>query len=226
MNAVFRLSLLIFEAVLIIAAAVYFSLFFYARLAFTVIAIVLCVRVFASDMNFAYKNLYALLLVAFPCLGVFFYIFTRVGRNYRAKNNRLRYFTKKFGKTAAFITSEFSYPVCKAENFRYHADGEAFFSELFKAISRAEKFIFLQFFIVKESRLQLKLFDLLKRKAALGVEIKFLYDGFGAMFFERKLKIYAAGYGFEAKCFNPAPGLSSAEELTTATTEKSRLSTV
>jgi len=58
-------------------------------------------------------------------------------------------------------------------------DGEATFEAIFKSIEAAERYVLLQFFIVRADGLGIRLRDLLLAKAAQGVQIKFLYDEIG-----------------------------------------------
>lgn len=63
---------------------------------------------------------------------------------------------------------------------RYFASGEDFFEQLKKDLMQAQNFIFLEFFIVDQGVMLTELLDILKIKAAQGVEIRFLYDDVGS----------------------------------------------
>jgi cardiolipin synthase len=58
-------------------------------------------------------------------------------------------------------------------------DGKATFDAIFRYIEKAEHYILIQFFIVHQDGLGTRLRDLLLKKAAQGVHIKFLYDEIG-----------------------------------------------
>lgn len=58
-------------------------------------------------------------------------------------------------------------------------DGNATFDAIFDAISKAERFVLIQFFIVKHDGLGQRLKHLLIHKAEQGVRINFLYDEIG-----------------------------------------------
>lgn len=59
-------------------------------------------------------------------------------------------------------------------------DGEETFGAIFDGIRRAERYVLLQFFIVRADRLGMDLRDLLREKASEGVRIFFLYDEIGS----------------------------------------------
>lgn len=86
----------------------------------------------------------------------------------------------------------------------YYPMGEDVFEEIFRDLEKAEKFIFIDFFIVAEGAIWDKMYEILKRKIAEGVEVKFLYDDFGAAIRTQKyFKNILEDDGFEVRIFNP-----------------------
>lgn len=95
-------------------------------------------------------------------------------------------------------------PICKNNQAKYYEFGEEAFEDIFADLEQAKKFVFLEFFIVAEGAIWDKMHDILKRKIQEGVEVKFLYDDFGALLrtntdFAPKLR----EEGFEVEVFNP-----------------------
>lgn len=60
---------------------------------------------------------------------------------------------------------------------RYLPTGEAVFEEMLRQLEQAEKFIFLEFFIVEEGYMWGRILRVLERKVQEGVEVRMLYDG-------------------------------------------------
>ena len=60
---------------------------------------------------------------------------------------------------------------------KYLPTGEAAFEEMLRQLEQAEKFIFLEFFIVEEGYMWGRILSVLERKAREGVEVRVLYDG-------------------------------------------------
>ena len=86
----------------------------------------------------------------------------------------------------------------------YYPMGEDVFEDIFADLEKAEKFILIDFFIVAEGAIWDKLHEILLRKIDEGVEVKFMYDDFGAAirtgkYFKRVLE----DEGFEVRVFNP-----------------------
>lgn len=63
----------------------------------------------------------------------------------------------------------------------YYPIGEEFHAALLDDLQTAEKFIFMEYFIVQEGRMWDPIHEILKQKAAQGVKVYFLYDDFGCM---------------------------------------------
>ncbi len=96
------------------------------------------------------------------------------------------------------------FPLFANNAVTYYPMGENTFEAIFEAMQKAERFIFINFYIVGEGVLWDQMFKIMKERAKAGVEIKFLYDDFGCMFrtekgFKRKLE----KEGIEVRIFNP-----------------------
>lgn len=82
------------------------------------------------------------------------------------------------------------YSGCKTE---YFSSGEAFFEALLESLRCAEKYIFLEYFIVEDGVMWQSIFEILLEKVKSGVEVRMLYDDIGSMStipadFDRKLR--------------------------------------
>ena len=95
-------------------------------------------------------------------------------------------------------------PLYKNTEVKYFEMGELVLDDIFEKLEKAERFIFLEFFIVAEGAIWDKLHELLLRKKAEGVEIKFMFDDFGALMrtptsFTSRLR----AEGLDVVVFNP-----------------------
>ena len=83
----------------------------------------------------------------------------------------LKYLSKRGGAAAYRNTSVKYYPL-----------GDYIFTDMLAELEKAEKFIFLEFFIINQSgRFWPEILSILKRKVKEGVEVRMLYDGMGCM---------------------------------------------
>lgn len=62
----------------------------------------------------------------------------------------------------------------------YYPTGEAAFEVMLQDLEKAEHFIFLEYFIISEGKLWQQVFEILKRKAAQGVDVRVIYDDIGS----------------------------------------------
>ena len=64
---------------------------------------------------------------------------------------------------------------------QFFANGEEMWQQMLEDLKRAEKFIFLEYYIVDEGLMWDSMLEILEEKAAQGVEVKMLYDDIGCM---------------------------------------------
>lgn len=94
---------------------------------------------------------------------------------------------------------------------KYYSSGEELYSDLLLALESAEKYIFLEYFIIEEGVMWEGIYAVLKKRASEGVTVRVLYDDFGSMStlpkgFDKSL----LRDGIEARCFSPIrPTLTS-----------------
>ncbi len=63
----------------------------------------------------------------------------------------------------------------------YYKIGEDFFHDLLIELNKAEKYIFMEYFIVHEGKMWDSIYEILKQKVKNGVEIRFMYDDIGSV---------------------------------------------
>ncbi len=107
------------------------------------------------------------------------------------------------GRMVKYLSSE-GFTLTKDNEVEFFSMGEDAFESIFRDLEKAEKFIFIDFFIVAEGAIWDEMYSILKKKIAQGVEVKFLYDDFGTAIRTRKyFKQILEHDGFEVRVFNP-----------------------
>lgn len=103
-----------------------------------------------------------------------------------------------------YINRSGCFPIYENTSVMYFPSGEETFDALLEELSRAERFIFLEFFIIDEGTMWGRVLKILADKVAQGVEVRLLYDGMCEMstltadYPERLAKL-----GIVAKPFSP-----------------------
>ena len=112
-----------------------------------------------------------------------------------------------------YVSSYGLYPVCENDIAEYYPLGEIQFEHLMTELEKAEKFIFLEFFIITKGYMYDTLSELLIRKAKAGVDVRLMYDGIGTgMLNSKKIFRRLTENGVKCKEFNPfRPMLSSVQ---------------
>ena len=86
-----------------------------------------------------------------------------------------------YGIINALLHMDSNAEVYDQTDSQFFADGEEMWQQMLEDLKRAEKFIFLEYYIVDEGLMWDSILEILEEKAAQGVEIKMLYDDIGCM---------------------------------------------
>lgn len=200
----------------------YFAAFYGFSICLSVAAVVWILN---KRDNPAYKIAWIIPIMLFPIFGGLFYLFlngNRTGRKTKEKMNaimqqtleclatneevleRLEREDPDAAKQSRYIQKYANYPLHLNEEAKYLGSGEEKFEQLMAELEKAEKYIFLEYFIIEEGLMWNSILEILKAKAANGIDVRVLYDGAGCMEtlpfnFIKKLN----EYGIKACVFNP-----------------------
>ena len=78
-------------------------------------------------------------------------------------------------------TAKNGFPVFRNTSTKYYPLGDLWFSDLLDELKKAEKFIFLEFFIIKQGYMWDSILEILKERAACGVDVRVIYDDVGSI---------------------------------------------
>ena len=96
------------------------------------------------------------------------------------------------------------FPVFRNTAVTYIPEGKSFLDDLIESCGRAERFIFLEYFILAEGAIWDRLSAVLQDKARAGVEVRIIFDDFGNIKRFRGETIDALrGAGVDVYVFNP-----------------------
>lgn len=113
---------------------------------------------------------------------------------------------------AEYMWNYGGYPICKNSKSEYYGSGEAVFPHIKEELRSAEKFIFIEFFILLEGKMWDEVLEILKEKVQQGVDVRVIYDGLGSQLslprgYHKKLE----EIGIKTRVFGPfAPFLTTA----------------
>ena len=237
-RVVFRRRVFIISLILVQLA---FILFFIAGthmtlryLGFTLQAfsIVVCIYIVNKKEKSAYKLTWIFLILLFPIFGGPVYVFFHtqssprklkrqtndVNRLYKPffflPGNALPELAEKYKEClpqAYYLQEHAGFPIYKNTQTVYFNSGECFFRQALEEMEKAEKYIFLEFFIIREGKMLNPIIELLERKARAGLDVRIIYDDLGCfMSLPPHFNKLLEEKGIKCMVFNPfKPILSS-----------------
>lgn len=218
--------IILFEIVLLVVYAISFSekfLGIYWVLQF--ISILTVIYIINMRGNQSYKIMWIIFILLVPPIGTFFYLLWGGGRMFPHLKKRMKKCTEKYFsclpddektvnrlnyndllhfRQAEFLRREVKLPVYSGTTSEFYAPGEKLFQPLLEELKKAEKYIYLEFFILGDGYMWNRIFKILKEKAAVGVEIKVIFDDFGSINYQYKGFISRMQkHGIQVSVFNP-----------------------
>lgn len=163
-----------------------------------ILSLLMVLYLVRKDLTPAYKIAWILLCCMLPLLGGAMYLLfgdKRPGLMMRRRMDRVKQkhlieiaqredVEEKIPPRRRALTrylAQYGYsPATDHTKSRYYPSGEEAFAEMLADMEKAEHFIFLEYFIISEGELWQQVFDVLKRKAAQGVDVRVLYDDIGS----------------------------------------------
>ena len=203
-SAALRIMLVIFLLAVQIALVVAISYFMqeYLALAYAVVqvaALFLAIRIYNEPGELSYKLIWFILLLLAPPVGMILWFLwggaaqkRHLPQNGKRVPDELESVRKRSALAVERLTrqlpgwSRTANYLCR-RNFQLYQDtrvtylpeGALLLRELIEQAKKAERFIFLEYFILAEGRLWSELEKILCAKAHEGVEVKIIFDDFG-----------------------------------------------
>ena len=182
----------------IVLALCYYVPYFY--LAAWITEIVCVVRIISSDDNPDYKIPWLLFVLILPIAGfmLYFIFYSRtLEKRFVKRLNAMKEqgYTKddtaefselKKENLTAYSQAKMLCSISESQLFTntkqtYFPLGENMHVAMLEDLKRAEKFIYMEYFIIEEGRFWNSILDILKEKSKAGVEVRVLYDDVGCM---------------------------------------------
>lgn len=173
-----------------------------AELVFRFFAIILLLRIINMDMNIEGKLTWSILLLILPILGIILY-FLFVRRcapvrhrkyfehtaqqikqyqvKYRQEDDKLKQELGDYYGQFEYVFRATGYKAYANTQVKYLSLGERFFEDLVAELKTAQKYIFMEYFIIECGKMWNTILNLLKQKVDEGVEVRVMYDDLGTI---------------------------------------------
>ena len=185
----------------------------------TVLSIAVVLRLNSKHTNAAMKMPWIMLILAFPVMGLSMYLLFEmlgdpgIGKRLNAVReavkeempdsadvtlSHLEAQDRSAANQARYLWQCARWPVYENTQADYYAEAVDAFEAMKAELEKAERFIFMEYFIVEDSSSFREIEDILIRKARQGVEVRLMYDDIGSigyvnMAFAKRLNQGASG---------------------------------
>ncbi|MDD6800472.1 MAG: cardiolipin synthase [Firmicutes bacterium] len=195
------------------------------RQALTVISVIVSLRILSKNEKNAYKMTWIFLILLLPVFGGLMYLmfsfqvstrrFAEKATSTEAKSQKLIGLPEScydealsalpdYAPQISYLQNYAGFPVYTGTKTKYLSPGEEMLKCLLEALKKAEKYIFLEYFIVQEGVMWNSVLEILKKKAAAGVKVRLIYDDMGCfLLLPTNYKAELEKYGIECRVFNP-----------------------
>ena len=197
----------------------------YIDIGLRLIGIVLVLWILNKEINPSYKLAWTMLILILPILGVVLYfVFGRSriaaimqqhfeqrieeSREYLRDRPQTRQKLEALDPSASnqsrYISDVSRFPVHENTTAEYFQVGDDMFPVLVRELKQAKKYIFIEYFIINDGVMWQTILNILEEKAAEGVDVRLIYDGFGCLttlphkYYEELQK-----KGIKCQVFNP-----------------------
>lgn len=186
-----QLALMIFLHVRFVFA------FTWYMIAACVMSLLTCVYILSSNKNSLSKAVWIIfLLIGFSFAFIIYWLsderifFYRARKRYRKIYKNAERFVsdaefKKTGNNAVdcdcrYLKASGNFTAYTDTSVKYFSSGATFFDDVLYRLEKAEKFVFMEFFILANGSLLNRFFDVLAKKVAVGVDVRIIYDDMGS----------------------------------------------
>ncbi|MGN1410583.1 MAG: cardiolipin synthase [Eubacteriales bacterium] len=203
-SRVFIVGLLIaIQLLMIFMVAIEFTKYFVLYYIVTVLlALVYVLKIINTNQNMAYKLAWIVVIFLFPAFGVALYMIFCGNMLSEKSKNKMKFMseitTKSLGdgseiigelseidrnaeKQAEYIRNAAKYPPYRNSRTVYFKTGEEAFVSMLEELEKAEKYIFIEYFIIKSGEMWEKIHEILVKKVKQGIDVRVIYDDIGCI---------------------------------------------
>ncbi len=167
-----------------------------------ILSIVFSLYIIVKREEGTYKILWLIVIMGLPILGALLYLFVGnkgSGRRLKKKILPVRDSLKgilpenkevigeigkkdkRIAQTLDYISESTGFPAYACDDVTYYPMGEDMFADMCKELEKAEKFVFIEYFIIKSGKFWDTMVDILEKRAAKGVDVRVMYDDLGSI---------------------------------------------
>lgn len=184
-----------------------------------VVSVLMCFYVLSSNKNSVSKAVWIIFLLLFSTFAPEIYlisdekiVFARAKKKYKNIYSDPNFLFEKpqvqsqnqvVNRDIDYLFNAGNFKAYTNTQMQYFESGYDFYEDVLENLSRAQKFIFLEFFIVSDGRLLDKFYDVISERIKCGVDVRLIFDDMGShKTFSRKQKKKLKKIGVKLCPFN------------------------
>ncbi len=190
-----------------------------------IIGVLMVLGIVVNRDNPAYKLVWAVVILVLPIFGVVLYAFVGQSKVPKKMNKKFSEINARFDIYKAddehilselgqdnddiksqcyYLSKNSGYGAYKNTDVKYFSQTDAAYDAMLDALSKAEKYIFMEYFAMEDAVAFKKIEDILAKKVEEGVEVRIIYDDFGSLAYVRNRFIKRLlSKGIKVRAFNP-----------------------
>lgn len=167
-----------------------------------ILSLIIVIWLVGKDENPSYKLAWVILILVLPVFGGLFYLVfgnksmpRKLAKKITAADaaerkmylvtrqnmEKLYQQLPRMAPLSRFLEATTGAPLWHNTQSEYFSLGEDMWPRMIEELEKAERFIFMEYFILEEGKMWTPIFDILKRKAAQGLDVRFMYDDIGSI---------------------------------------------
>lgn len=195
----------------------------YAYRFFEFLSMVMIIWLVRKHDNPAYKIPWILAIILFPLFGGIFYLLwgntplnrarlikirpvqiAKAEKMRKSATEELKLEYPNYSRRCNYINTIAQMPVWRDTAVEFFPLGEDQFASMLEELQKAERFIFLEYFIIAEGEMWRSILSILAEKASMGLDVRVMYDDAGCITtLPKGYRNYLASLGIRAVSFNP-----------------------
>ena len=226
---------------LLLQIAFFFSIFrwlgnyiHFVYITYVLVSSSVVIAILNRPMDSSFKMAWIIPVLLIPIFGIILYVFVQVQFQTRALarrvnlsvektkpylvqdpqvQKRLRAASVRGSRLVDYMNHIAGFPVYENTAAKFFPLGEDMFEQLMEELKAAKHFIFMEYFIIDRGYMWDSILEVLKQKAAEGVEVRVMYDGMGCIVtLPRKYNEYLERQGVKCRIFSPIVPLLSTHQ--------------
>ena len=175
--------------------------FVFVEVILHILSILIVLNIVRTSRHLSSDLMWIILIMLFPVFGTFVYVLMLLsllfGKTFHniiieqkkaasyyiqdeAIIDEIRTENPDYVSHLAFLQKE-GFPFYRNMDFKYFAPCEAGFETMLEELSKAEKYIFMEYFIIEEGIMFNSILSILEDKVKQGVEVRVMYDDMGSL---------------------------------------------